>query len=99
MNRTLALSCLVVVATLLKAPSVTGQCTMQYNASVYSDAYADNTMVYGTSNSIDNSSTCGCSHGNYQTTSTLHAPNGDVAYGFGGTDAGTSMYINGVYGD
>ena len=100
MNRIFPLASLCALALLNVSPAA-GQCTMQFNVSVYSDAYvsADDTMVYGISNNIDNSSLCSCSHYDYQTAAHLYAPNGTSAYNTGSTQAEAAMLVNNVYGN
>lgn len=90
-----------IVHMLLFAASLWGQCSMVYNVSVYNDGSVsgDYSTVYAYSTTSDNSTLCGCGHGNYQTTTTVYSPNGTPN---SSSSAGMSSYVavptNGLMG-
>ncbi len=72
------LSYRLVPASLLSSPRARlklVQNGMNYNVSMYNDAWSDAGVVYGTSTTNDNSS--GCFHGNYTTTAGMTTPGGN----------------------
>ena len=87
--------------TLLSATSLWGQCSMVYNVSVYNDGSvsSDYSMVYAYSTTSDNSTLCGCGHGQYQTTTTVYTPNGTpYSSSSGGMSSNVAVATNGQMG-
>lgn len=98
----------LIVAAMLPGAAA-AQCTMAFNISVYEDGSVsgDYSTIYGYSNFIDNSQTCGCSHNYYESTVYISDPNGVELSSSqqAGQSSNTSAAINGnlgtyeVYGD
>ncbi|MGO9093989.1 MAG: hypothetical protein ACLQGV_02105 [Bryobacteraceae bacterium] len=92
---------LMIAAALLSVAPLSGQCQMIYNVSVYADASvsSDLSTIYAYSSGADNSTTCNCTHSNYQATLTVYAPNGSkVSRTQPGMQSSDSMATNDLMG-
>ena len=99
--RNIQLLTLVIPALLLSVAPLAAQCQMQYNVSVYTDGSVsdDLSMVYGSSNFVDNSTLCGATHSNYQSTTTIYPPSGPTAQQEeSGFESNTQIATYGVLG-